>query len=119
MLVQMHFELCNCVLPAVMYGEEQVSHNMSPNGAHRHAAEAPAANVGDDFMRLAAREVRNEPLAVTVIEASRLTSLGRDKIYLAIKSGALRAKKYGRRTLILRADLVNFLNNLPSLNPPG
>lgn len=41
----------------------------------------------------------------------------RDKIYGAINTGKLRARKDGRRTVILAADLEAYLNNLPVLEP--
>ena len=36
-----------------------------------------------------------------------------DSIYKAIKEGRLRIRKYGTRTIITRADLASFLENLP------
>jgi len=56
----------------------------------------------------------DKPLAHTITAACRLTGLGRTTIYAALKSGALSARKCGRRTLILAADLETFLDNLPS-----
>ena len=55
-----------------------------------------------------------QPLAFTVAGACRLSGLGRTTLYAAMKSGALPARKCGRRTLILAADLETFLGNLPS-----
>jgi hypothetical protein len=52
-------------------------------------------------------------IAYRVSDATRATGLSRSSIYLAIKSGALRVKKCGRRTLILHEDLVKFLKALP------
>lgn len=54
------------------------------------------------------------PLAYSVAEAAKNSGIGRSKIYEAIKSQELRAKKQGRRTLILAQDLAAWLNNLPS-----
>lgn len=54
-----------------------------------------------------------ERLAYSVDEVAVSTALGRDAIYDAIRSGALVARKCGRRTLILRADLHTYLAGLP------
>ena len=39
------------------------------------------------------------------------------KFYELIKSGALPAKKLGRKTVILAADLQRYLDTLPSWQP--
>jgi excisionase family DNA binding protein len=54
------------------------------------------------------------PLAFTVDEAIAASKMSRTEIYRAFRSGSLTAKKQGRRTLILKADLERFLNALPS-----
>ena len=54
-----------------------------------------------------------EKLGFTVPEAAALSSLGQTSIYKAIKQGRLRSRKYGTRTIITRADLASFLENLP------
>jgi excisionase family DNA binding protein len=68
-------------------------------------------------MRLAKRESMLRPtmekLGLTVPEAAALSSLGQTSIYKAIKERRLRIRKYGTRTIITRADLVAFLENLP------
>ena len=56
-------------------------------------------------------------LVYSVGEAAHATNSCRDKIYAAINTGKLRARKNGRRTLILTADLEAYLNNLPALEP--
>lgn len=58
-----------------------------------------------------------EKLALTLEEATALSAVGRTKLYTAIERGELRAKKDGRRTMILRADLVEYLNNRPDFEP--
>ena len=58
-----------------------------------------------------------EPLSVRayrIADVCKVTGLGRTTMYAALKSGALSARKCGRRTLILAADLETFLDNLPS-----
>jgi excisionase family DNA binding protein len=59
---------------------------------------------------------RIDKLALSVAEAAIHANLCRDLIYAAIRDGNLRARKAGRRTLILRADLEAFLQELPGLN---
>lgn len=55
-------------------------------------------------------------LSYSIQEVSDLVGLGKTKIYAAIKSGELKARKYGKRTLVLKQDVEAFLNNLPRSN---
>lgn len=52
--------------------------------------------------------------AFSIAEASASAGIGRTKLYEAIGQGRLKARKCGKRTLILRADLREFLASLPS-----
>jgi len=54
-------------------------------------------------------------LAFTVKQAARASGLSRSSIYLAIRNGELRARKYRARTVITDTDLRRFLRNLPAL----
>ena len=63
----------------------------------------------------AASTVTEKKVAFTIKEAARATGLSRSTLYLAIGSGALRARKFGSRTLILGSDLRRFLLKLPVL----
>jgi excisionase family DNA binding protein len=54
----------------------------------------------------------NDRLAYSVTETSKLLGLGRSTIYLAIKSGALKTCKVGRRTLVTSEALQNWISNL-------
>lgn len=60
-----------------------------------------------------------EKLAFTVNDAIAASSIGRDRIYDAIKSGKLRACRWGGKTLIRRADLMAFLDGLEPWEPAG
>jgi excisionase family DNA binding protein len=57
-------------------------------------------------------------LAYTIREACEASGIGRTSLYQLLKSGALRARKHGKRSLILRSDLLAFLEALPDLAPP-
>jgi excisionase family DNA binding protein len=51
---------------------------------------------------------------LSVAEACAVAGIGRTKIYEAISSGALKARKFGKRRIILRSDLHTFLAALPT-----
>lgn len=51
--------------------------------------------------------------AFSIAEVSSVSGLGRTKIYEAIGAGSLKARKCGKRTLILPDDLREFLTSLP------
>jgi excisionase family DNA binding protein len=52
--------------------------------------------------------------AYRIPEVCELTGLGRTTVYEAIKSRALIARRYRRRTIVLAEDLAAFLRNLPT-----
>ncbi|MER8567552.1 hypothetical protein NKH85_16340 [Mesorhizobium sp. M0924] len=54
-----------------------------------------------------------QPFAFSIEKAAELSCLGRTRLFMAIKDGHLRARKFGRRTVILPADLQAFLSSLP------
>lgn len=51
-------------------------------------------------------------LCLSIKETSDITGIGPTKLYEVLDSGALPAKKWGKRTLILKSDLEVFLSNL-------
>jgi excisionase family DNA binding protein len=57
------------------------------------------------------------PIAYTILEACAASGVGRTKIYEAIAGGHLTARKNGKRTLILEADLRRWIEGLPLLEP--
>lgn len=61
--------------------------------------------------------LQDERIAYTVEEWCRLTSQSRSAAYEAMKAGTLRARKCGRRTLILKSDGEAYLAGLPQYEP--
>lgn len=58
-------------------------------------------------------------LMMNIKEVCEATGLGRTKVYEAIKAGALPAKKWGKRTLILKSDLEVFISGLGAYSVQG
>jgi len=56
-----------------------------------------------------------EQLALTVSEACAAARVGRTVLYQAIANGVLVARKRGRRTLVLPADLKRWVEQLPTI----
>jgi hypothetical protein len=56
-------------------------------------------------------------IAYSIEEAKAASAQSHRKIYEAINSGALKARKNGKRTIILRDDLRAFLLSLPEYEP--
>ena len=54
-------------------------------------------------------------LAYSIEEATEAANTGKTALYEALNSGELSARKRGRRTLILAADLRRWLEKLPPL----
>jgi excisionase family DNA binding protein len=71
-------------------------------------------------MFAAMRKIRNYPvppsekLGLSLDEVAALVGLGRASIRNAIACGQLPAQKFGRRIIIRRADVIKFLERLPS-----
>lgn len=56
---------------------------------------------------------------LSISEACTVAGIGRTKLYQAIADGQLVARKYGKRTLVLRSDLQAFLAKLPTVQADG
>ncbi|MDF2809897.1 MAG: DNA-binding protein [Microvirga sp.] len=56
-----------------------------------------------------------ERVAYNIDEAAQASGLGRNGIYREINEGRLIARKYGRRTVILKEDLLAWIRSLPQL----
>jgi excisionase family DNA binding protein len=59
----------------------------------------------------------NSPLCYSIAEACSAVRAGRTTLFEAIRSGALRAVKRGRRTIVLADDLRHYLESLPAVAP--
>jgi len=57
----------------------------------------------------------NAPLVHSIPEACLITHTGRTALYAAIRSGALRAVKRGKRTLITGEDLRRWVESFPPI----
>ncbi len=53
-------------------------------------------------------------LSYNIDEVQALTGVGRTRLYEAMKEGKLKARKFGNKTMILKRDLEEFLDNLPT-----
>lgn len=70
-----------------------------------------------DVPQDAIREGRRR-MALSVAEAAVEAGVGKDQVYAAIRDGRLKARKWGRRTLIPYDAFHRFIDELPSLQLP-
>jgi hypothetical protein len=56
-----------------------------------------------------------QPEGLSINDACIISGLGRTRLYEAMASGALKARKFGKRRIILRNDLMAFLASLPTV----
>jgi excisionase family DNA binding protein len=66
----------------------------------------------EDAMEIEARNSVREGLSIA--EACAMAGIGRTRLYAAIATGDLLARRFGKRRIILRSDLHRFLENLPT-----
>lgn len=59
------------------------------------------------------RVTADDAVAFTVEDAARVSACSRSSLFAAINEGRLKARKNGRRTLILDTDLRRWLAKLP------
>ena len=64
-------------------------------------------------MRNTAQESDAPPLAHTITVSAERIGVSRSEVYNILNRGELRAKKLGRRTVILHDDLSAYLRGLP------
>ncbi len=57
-----------------------------------------------------------QKMAYSIRGAAETSDSSRTKIYEAINAGKLKAKKCGKRTIILAADLDQYLESLPDFH---
>lgn len=57
------------------------------------------------------------PICYTIDQACAATGIGKTKLYEALDSGVLPAKKWGKRTIILRDELKKYLSDLEAYVP--
>ena len=62
-------------------------------------------------------DLPDNKLAFHIDEARDAGAGSRSEIYEALRRGDLKAKKRGRRTVILREDLAHYLATLPDYQP--
>ncbi len=56
-------------------------------------------------------------IALTILDAVRLSGIGQSSLYESIAAGRLPARKLGRRTVIMTDDPRAWLDGLPPLKP--
>ncbi len=88
---------------------------IGPTGASNlHAKSKPVAAVPADKTEAKRSELPGPRLAYSISELTKILPIGRSTIYAEMKSGSLVARKLGgRRTVVLKADLENWLNAQP------
>ena len=65
------------------------------------------------LMRCARQRGGQREVSLTVEELATAAGICRDNVYDAIRADQLRAKKFGKRTLVLKVDAQAFLESLP------
>jgi hypothetical protein len=58
-----------------------------------------------------------KPIGCSIAAAEELTSLSREDLYDGLNSGQIKAKKRGRRTIIIVESLKDYILSLPDYDP--
>ncbi len=58
----------------------------------------------------------NKPFSYTILDACRLSGIGRTTLYRLISEGKVDARKAGSRTLIIAESLWFYISNLEPAN---
>jgi excisionase family DNA binding protein len=58
-------------------------------------------------------QTESKTSTLTIDEAVRESGVSRTQIYMALGAGKLEARKFGRRTILIREEWEAFLRNLP------
>ena len=74
-----------------------------------------AAAAGQQLSSAPSTEAASLHRAHSIRRVTELTDAGRSTIYAEIGAGRLKARKIGRKTVILDSDLQEWLNSLPLL----
>ena len=64
----------------------------------------------------AGEKMMQNPIALKISEVCAASRIGRTGVYEAVKRGELRARKNGKSTLVLYAELVEWLDQLPTIS---
>jgi len=70
--------------------------------------------MSNTYRRAAEQAQLTGPLAVSIPEACKLTSLSRSRLYGEIRDGRLKPRKIGRRTVIPMTELSRWIAALPT-----
>jgi hypothetical protein len=81
------------------------------------AVEAAARTVCDRQGNRSGEHAVDGPLAFSICDLAKRTSIGKQSLYDAINARQLVARKLGRRTVILRADAESWLARAPMIEP--
>lgn len=60
------------------------------------------------------KDEANVPIAFSIKAAVSAAPVSRSELYRAMGRGDLKAKKLGKRTIIMRDDLTSYLAGLPN-----
>ena len=94
-------------------------HDRKPEPADVPQRIPDSVPLGDDSAAAAGQDPHGGRLAYSVDEAARLTGLSRDLLYDQMRIGNLAYRKVGRRRVITRQHLEQFLAITPSTGRPG